>query len=75
MLSKQQHSHDGAQLREEMEQLPSFRNKVEAYGWRDLIALAPQLMGAPRGLSQHVGGMILSSSPISGAGPSPSRSD
>ena len=63
-LSKQIHSHDGAHLREEMEQLPAFRGKVDAYGWRDLIALAPQLMEAPRGLSQHVGGMILSSSPI-----------
>ena len=64
MLSKQIHSHDGARLREEMEQLPAFRDKVEAHGWRDLIALAPQLMHAPRGLGQHVGGMILSDSPI-----------
>ncbi|MYD55249.1 MAG: DNA polymerase III subunit alpha [Chloroflexi bacterium] len=64
LLSKQIHSHDGARLREEMEQLPAFREKIEGYGWRDLIALAPQLMEAPRGLSQHVGGMILSSSPI-----------
>ncbi len=64
LLSKQIHSHDGARLREEMEQLPAFRDKVEAHGWRDLIALAPQLMNAPRGLGQHVGGMILSDSPI-----------
>ena len=64
LLSKQMHSHDGARLREEMEQLPAFRDKVEAHGWRDLIALAPQLMNAPRGLGQHVGGMILSDAPI-----------
>ena len=64
LLSKQIHSHDGSRLREEMEQLPAFRDKVEAHGWRDLIALAPQLMNAPRGLGQHVGGMILSDSPI-----------
>ena len=64
LLSKQLHSHDGARLREEMAQLPAFRDKVDAHGWRDLIALAPQLMNAPRGLSQHVGGMILSDSPI-----------
>ena len=63
-LSKTIHSHDGARLREEMEQLPAFKDKVDAYGWRTLVELAPQLMGAPRGLSQHVGGMILSSSPI-----------
>ena len=64
LLSKQIHSHDGGRLREEMEQLPAFRDKVDAHGWRDLIALAPQLMNAPRGLGQHVGGMILSDSPI-----------
>ena len=63
-LSKTIHSHDGARLREEMEQLPAFKDKVDAYGWRTLVELAPQLIGAPRGLSQHVGGMILSSSPI-----------
>jgi len=44
MLAKHLHSHDGAQLREEMERLPAFRGKLEAHGWRDLIALAPQLM-------------------------------
>ncbi len=44
--------------------LPDFRDKVGAHGWRDLIALAPDLMNAPRGLGQHVGGMILSDTPI-----------
>ena len=37
---------------------------MDAPGWRDLLALAPQLMDAPKGLSQHVGGMVFSSSPI-----------
>ena len=37
---------------------------MDAPGWRDLLDLAPQLMDAPKGLSQHVGGMVLSSSPI-----------
>ena len=49
--------------------LPAFRRKVDAWGWRDLIELAPQLMSAPRSLGQHVGGMILSESPISGMVP------
>ena len=69
LLSKQLHSHDGARLREEMLGLPAFRDKVEAQGWRDLIELAPQLMDAPRSLGQHVGGMVLSDSPISGMVP------
>ena len=63
-LSKQLHSHDARDLAAEMSRLPDFRDKVGAHGWRDMIALAPQLMNAPRGLGQHVGGMILSSSPI-----------
>ena len=63
-LSRQLHSHDAADLRTEMVALPAFRNRVDAPGWRSLLELAPQLMGAPRGLTQHVGGMVLSSSPI-----------
>ena len=64
LLSKQLHSHDAADLPEEIKQLPEFRDRVDAPGWRDLLYLAPQLMDAPRGLGQHVGGMVLSSSPI-----------
>ncbi len=65
LLSKQIESHDPAHLRTEMLELPGFRDKVNARGWRELIELAPQLADAPRMLGQHVGGMILSSSPIS----------
>ena len=64
MLSKKLHSHDARDLRSEMLEFPAFREKVEAPGWRDLLQLAPQLMHAPRGLGQHVGGMILSDSPL-----------
>ena len=52
-----------------MLELPAFRDRVEARGWRDLIELASQLMDAPKSLGQHVGGMILSDSPISGMAP------
>ena len=64
MLSKQLHSHDARDLRGEMLELPSFRHKVDAPVWRDLLYLAPQLMHAPRSLGQHVGGMVLSDSPL-----------
>ena len=63
-LSRQLHSHDAADLEREMLALPFFRDRVESPGWRDLVELAPQLMAAPRSLGQHVGGMVLSSSPI-----------
>ena len=69
LLSKQIHSHDGADLREEMLGLPAFRERVDAPGWRDLLEMAPQLMHAPRSLGQHVGGMVLSHAPISGMAP------
>ena len=69
LLSKQIHSHDGAKLKEEMRKPHAFRDKVDAQGWRELIELAPQLMDAPRSLGQHVGGMVLSDSPISGMVP------
>ena len=64
-LSRQLQSRDGARLRDEMLALSGFRNLVDAPGWRELTELAPQLMHAPRSLGQHVGGMVLSSSPIS----------
>ena len=65
LLSKQLHSHRAEDLEGEMRELPAFRDKADAPGWRDLVQLAPQLMGAPKLLSQHVGGMVLSSSPHS----------
>ena len=63
-LSRQLNSRDAADLRREMLALEAFRDRVNAPGWRHLLQLAPQLMGAPKLLSQHVGGMVLSSSPI-----------
>jgi len=64
LLSRQLHSRDASSLESEMRELPAFRGLVEAPGWRDLIEMGPQLMNAPRGLGQHVGGLVLSSSPI-----------
>ena len=69
LLSKQLHSHDAADLRAEMMELADFRERVDAPGWRDLLDLAPQLMRAPKMLGQHVGGMVLSKSPISEMAP------
>ena len=51
-------------VREEMQRSERFRSLVEAPGWRELIDLAQQLAGFPRHLSQHVGGMVISSEPL-----------
>ncbi len=64
LLSGQLQSQDAESLAIEMGELPAFHERVDAPGWRDLVDLAPQLIGAPKGLGQHVGGMILSSAPI-----------
>ena len=69
-LSKQIHSHEASHLRDEMLLTNDFRHRVDNPLWRDLIYLAPQLQGAPKRLGQHVGGMILSSTPVSRMVPS-----
>ena len=69
LLSKQLRPRGGESLREAMLDLPAFRERVDAPGWRELTELAPQLLHAPRGLGQHVGGMVLSDSPIPGMVP------
>ena len=51
-------------LREELEQLPGFAGRSQAPLWKDLCELAEEIAGLPRHLSQHVGGMVLSSRPL-----------
>jgi error-prone DNA polymerase len=53
-----------AALREELRKLPGFASKVNAPLWRDLCDLAEEIAGLPRHVSQHVGGMIISSRPL-----------
>ena len=56
-------------LREQMLGLPEFREIAEAspsanVGWRHLIDLSSQIDGFPRHLSQHPGGMVIGSEPL-----------
>ena len=53
----------------EIESLPEFSDRTKHPAWRDLIRLAPQLDGTPRYIAQHPGGMIISSTPLSGIVP------
>ena len=64
-LSKKIHNSDPISLKDEMLSIPEFKNAVDLPEWQNIISLAPQLKDAPKTLGQHVGGMILSSSPIS----------
>lgn len=51
-------------LQEEMERTPQFRSLVDAPGWKELIELSWDAHDFPRHLSQHVGGMVISSDPL-----------
>jgi len=51
-------------LKEELETLPEFKEKARAPLWQALGALAEEIAGLPRHVSQHVGGMIISSRPL-----------
>src|SRR3989454_961678 len=51
-------------LADELEQLPGFGGRVTAPLWKELCELAEEIAGLPRPVSQHVGGMIISSRPL-----------
>jgi error-prone DNA polymerase len=48
-------------LKEDLETLPEFKDKAKAPLWQALGELAEEIAGLPRHISQHVGGMIISS--------------
>ncbi len=54
----------GADVGEEMQRYPEYAGRAGAPIWRDLIDLSQQISGFPRHLSQHVGGMVISTRPI-----------
>ncbi len=51
-------------LADELAQLPGFEGRRNAPLWKELCELAEEIAGLPRHVSQHVGGMIISSRPL-----------
>jgi error-prone DNA polymerase len=51
-------------LADELQQLPGFEGRSSAPLWKELCELAEEITGLPRHVSQHVGGMIISSRPL-----------
>jgi len=51
-------------LADELAQLPGFGGRATAPLWKELCELAEEIAGLPRHVSQHVGGMIISSRPL-----------
>ncbi|PYP72619.1 MAG: error-prone DNA polymerase [Gemmatimonadetes bacterium] len=54
----------GGGLADELDQLPGFEGRRTAPLWKELCELAEEITGLPRHVSQHVGGMIISSRPL-----------
>jgi error-prone DNA polymerase len=51
-------------LADELQQLPGFEGRKDAPLWKELCELAEEIRGLPRHVSQHVGGMVISSRPL-----------
>jgi error-prone DNA polymerase len=51
-------------LSDELEHLPGFEGRRDAPLWKELCELAAEIRGLPRHVSQHPGGMIISSRPL-----------
>src|SRR6184192_3742332 len=51
-------------LADELDQLPGFAGRTAAPLWKELCELAEEVAGLPRHISQHVGGMVISSRPL-----------
>jgi error-prone DNA polymerase len=51
-------------LGRELARIPEYASRLEAPPWRYLVELAGELAGFPRHVSQHSGGMIISSAPL-----------
>jgi len=52
-------------LEQELSRIPEYAIRKDVAPWRHLIDLAEQLAGFPRHVTQHSGGMIISSIPLS----------
>ena len=63
-LSKLSEHRSAAGLADEIAALPEFKDRADAQLWRLLGSLAEDVAGLPRHISQHVGGMIISSRPL-----------
>src|SRR5229473_146537 len=49
---------------DELEHLPGFAGRKDAPIWKELCQLAHEIRGLPRHVSQHPGGMVISSRPL-----------
>jgi error-prone DNA polymerase len=60
-LAKICDGHSARHIREEMRQAEGFRGRLESPAWRMFAEIVEEIAGFPRHISQHVGGMVISS--------------
>jgi error-prone DNA polymerase len=58
-IARRMHSRFAQGLRYEMSQMPEFAHRQQFPIWQEFISLVEQLIGLPRHLSQHSGGIIV----------------
>ncbi len=63
-IAKLSEPRSAGDLAEELARLPEYAARRHAPPWCHLIELAKQLAGFPRHVTQHVGGMIVSATPL-----------
>ena len=63
-ISKLSEPRQAGDSRLELARIPEYASRLEAPPWRYLVELAGELSGFPRHVSQHSGGMIISSAPL-----------
>jgi error-prone DNA polymerase len=63
-LAKVSEGGSAKDIRTEMGRLEHYRERLNAPLWRHLVELSEQIAGFPRHISQHVGGMVISSRPL-----------
>jgi error-prone DNA polymerase len=63
-IAKLSEPRSAQELSGELARIPDFAQRSQSGPWRHLVELAEQLSGFPRHVTQHVGGMVISSSPL-----------
>ena len=63
-VSKLAEHRSAAGLREDLTRFPEFREKLNSRQWSLFLERVEEIGGLPRHISQHVGGMIISSRPL-----------
>jgi len=63
-IARRMHSRFAGGLEEELALMPEFASRMKFSIWRDFLWVVNQLLGLPRHLSQHSGGIIISSNRI-----------